>query len=254
VAPAGVGPCRATRSPVFADATFHFLRPDIPVSGQPSFLVAVLRAFRERLVRAVYGTVERPISLLDNRCLRRGACRRENLPASRRRYIRTLVRAFRWHPESVVLVFRRRSSLWISAQTPILGSLANFASAEITIGNISAPVNNQFNGFGSFTPTPGGFSSEVGSKGTGLAGGFAFLDFSATFTQNGVVADASLRAVDLGPFGRTLDFKVSSESLAVSPVPLSPALPLFAAALLALGIVGYVRRAKDATPAHGQAY
>jgi peptidoglycan/LPS O-acetylase OafA/YrhL len=65
---------------------------------------------------------------------------------------------------------------------------------------------------------------------------------------------ASLRAVDLGPFGRTLDFKVSSESLAVSPVPLSPALPLFAAALLALGIVGYVRRAKDATPAHGQAY
>jgi hypothetical protein len=132
--------------------------------------------------------------------------------------------------------------------------LANFASAEITIGNISAPVNNQFNGFGSFTPTPGGFSSEVGSKGTGLAGGFAFLDFSATFTQSGVVADASLRAVDLGPFGRTLDFKVSSESLAVSPVPLPPALPLFAAALLALGIVGYVRRAKDATPAHGQAY
>jgi hypothetical protein len=57
----------------------------------------------------------------------------------------------------------------------------------------------------------------------------------------------SLRAADLGPFGRTLDFNVSSETFAVSPVPLPPALPLFAAALLALGIAGYLRRAKGVT-------
>jgi hypothetical protein len=131
----------------------------------------------------------------------------------------------------------------------------NFASAEIKIGNVSAPLQGNF---GTFTPTLGGFSSEVGSKGVGLVqGGEAVLDYSSTFNQNGVVVDASLRLADpvIGsPFGRTLDFNVTSETFAVSPVPLPPALPLFAFALLALGIVGYVRRSKDVTPAHGQAY
>jgi hypothetical protein len=126
-----------------------------------------------------------------------------------------------------------------------LGGIGNFASAEITIGNVSAPLNGDL---GSFTPTLGGFSSEVGAIAFPNVIGFqAFLDFSTTFTQNGVVADASLRAADLGPFGRTLDFNVSSETFAVSPVPLPPALPLFAAALLALGIAGYLRRAKGVT-------
>jgi hypothetical protein len=141
-----------------------------------------------------------------------------------------------------------------------LGGIGNFASAEITIGNVSAPLQGNF---GTFTPTLGGFSSEVGLEfglGAGivpvsLPGGFALLDFSSTFTQNGVVADASLRVGEDGfVSGRTLDFNVTSETFPVSPVPLPPALPLFAAALLALGIFGYVRRAKDVTPAHGQAH
>jgi hypothetical protein len=58
--------------------------------------------------------------------------------------------------------------------------------------------------------------------------------------------DGNLRLTDGGAI-RTLDFNVSSETFAVSAVPLPPALPLFAAALLALGIFGYVRRAKDVT-------
>jgi hypothetical protein len=145
------------------------------------------------------------------------------------------------------------------SQGSYIGSLGgfpgNFASAEITIGNVSAPLQGAVGGaYGSFTPTLGGFSSEASSKAGLVSGGFAFLDYSSTFTQNGVVADASLRAVGPGPFGRTLDFNVSSETFAVSAVPLPPALPLFAAALLVLGIIGYVRRAKDVTPAHGQAY
>ena len=123
------------------------------------------------------------------------------------------------------------------------GFPGNFASAEITIGNVSAPLQGAF---GTFTPTIGGFTSEVGTKGPGVS----FLDYSSTFdfTQNSLVADGNLRLTDGGAI-RTLDFNVSSETFAVSAVPLPPALPLFAAALLALGIFGYVRRTKDVTPA-----
>jgi hypothetical protein len=134
------------------------------------------------------------------------------------------------------------------------GFPGNFASAEITIGNVSAPLQFGVGGaYGSFTPTHGGFSSEASSKAGLVPGGFARLDYSSTLTQNGLIVDASLRAIDPGPFGRTLDFNVTSETF-VSTVPLPPALPLFAFALLALGIVGYLRRAKNVTPAHGHAY
>jgi hypothetical protein len=44
------------------------------------------------------------------------------------------------------------------------GFPGNFASAEITIGNVSAPLQGAF---GTFTPTIGGFTSEVGTKGPG---------------------------------------------------------------------------------------
>jgi hypothetical protein len=127
----------------------------------------------------------------------------------------------------------------------------NFASAEITIGNVSAPLQGNA---GSFTPTVGGFSSGISLKGNGV-NLFTILDFSSTFdfTQNQLVADGSLNFTN-GPATRNLDFNITSETLVLSPVPLPPALPLFAAALLALGIFGYVRRAKDVTPAHGQAY
>jgi hypothetical protein len=121
-----------------------------------------------------------------------------------------------------------------------IGYLGNFqfASAAITIGSVSAPLNGAF---GTFTPTLGGFSSEVGSKGYGLAPTFAILDYSSTFTSNGLQLNGSLLLTD-GGFSRTLDFNISSESL-VSSVPLPPALPMFASALLALAVFGvYARR------------
>jgi hypothetical protein len=66
-----------------------------------------------------------------------------------------------------------------------------------------------------------------------------------------VLAGGSLEFTEIGVFARTLDFSVSSETLPplLSPVPLPPALPLFAAALLALGIVGYARGTKGLTAA-----
>jgi hypothetical protein len=81
---------------------------------------------------------------------------------------------------------------------------------------------------------------------------FTILDFSSTFdfTQNRLVADGSLKFTN-GPATRNLDFNITSETLVLppvlSPVPLPPALPLFAFALLALGIVGYAWRTKGLT-------
>jgi hypothetical protein len=116
-----------------------------------------------------------------------------------------------------------------------------FASAEITVAGVSASLAGNFGGF---TPTLGGFSSEVGTRGNG---NFAFssLDYSSTFTPNGTNVDASLVVGSEGlVFRRTLDFNVTSESFAVSPVPLPPALPMFASALLALGIFGFCTKRK----------
>jgi hypothetical protein len=128
-----------------------------------------------------------------------------------------------------------------------IGYLGNFqfASAQITIGIITAPLNGAF---GSFTPTVGGFSSEVGSKGYGLAPTFAILDYSSTFASSGLQLNGSLLLTD-GAFTRTIDFNPTSETLSVSPVPLPPALPMFAAALLALGLVGYLTRNRGVTVA-----
>ena len=125
----------------------------------------------------------------------------------------------------------------------------DFASAEITIGNVSAPLQDA----GSFGLAFGGFSTGVFTKGPGA--NLTDLSFSITFDtiQNGFVADGSLFLLT-GPSIRNIDFNIKSETLVLSPVPLPPALPLFAAALLALGIVSYARRAKDVRPAHGQAY
>jgi hypothetical protein len=114
-----------------------------------------------------------------------------------------------------------------------------FASAEITIAGVSATLAGNF---GTFTPTLGGFSSEVGTRGNG---NFAYssLQYSSTFTPNGTIVDASLMVGSEGfSFNRTLDFNVTSETFAVSAVPLPPAFPMFASALLALGIFGFYAR------------
>jgi hypothetical protein len=140
----------------------------------------------------------------------------------------------------------------------------NFVSAEITIGNVSAPIKGE----AVFSPAApvGGLFSSVFANGTGrttLGNGFAaLLDFESLFDpsqNNGYEAAAGLSLFGPRATFRTIDFNIASETLVlapaspVSPVPLPPALPMFAFALLALGISGYVRRAKDVTPAHGQA-
>jgi hypothetical protein len=107
-------------------------------------------------------------------------------------------------------------------------------------------------GYATLNPTPGSIS--VFEQGTLTGIGFA----SFSLSQTGANLDGSLILTD-GSATRTIQFVDSGLnaiylSPSVSAVPLPPALPLFAFALLALGIFGYVRRAKDVTPAHGQAY
>ena len=107
-------------------------------------------------------------------------------------------------------------------------------------------------GFATLNPTLGSISVFQQAS---LLGGLATLNLS----QNGSNLDGSFIFAD-GSASRTIQFVASSNfdvvylSPGVSAVPLPPTLPLFAIALLALGIFGYVRRAKDVTPAHGQAY
>jgi hypothetical protein len=104
-----------------------------------------------------------------------------------------------------------------------------------------------------FYPTPTGYSwTQIG--GTTLANS-AVAELS--FSKDGSDYTGSLLLFPLvePPFhSRTLTFSIAQPEIVVSPVPLPPALPLFATALLALGIVGYARRAIDVRPAQGQAY
>jgi hypothetical protein len=69
----------------------------------------------------------------------------------------------------------------------------------------------------------------LSQNGSGLGGSFIFTDGSATRTIQ---------------FGASSDFSVIYLSPGVSAVPLPPALPMFASALLALGIFGFVARKK----------
>jgi hypothetical protein len=129
---------------------------------------------------------------------------------------------------------------------------SNFASAEITIGNVSAPFRNDLGGFFPAAEV-GGFFSSLGTRmgNSPLGNGFSpSLGFQILFDSNGFEAQANLDLI--GPLaisGRDIEFNVTSDTLVLSPVlspvPLPPSLPLFAAALLALGIFGYVRRTKD---------
>jgi hypothetical protein len=124
----------------------------------------------------------------------------------------------------------------------------NFASAEITIGNVSAPIQGE----GSFSPGFGGFSTSVVTRGPGVND--TGLSFSNMFDpiQNGFVTDGSL-SLNTGPSIRNIDFNITSATLVLPPVlsavPLPPTLPLFALALLALAIVGYVGRKRAETGA-----
>jgi hypothetical protein len=103
-----------------------------------------------------------------------------------------------------------------------------------------------------FYTTPTGFSwTQIG--GTTLANStLAELSFSKIGSN--YTGSLLLFPLDEAPISRTLTFSIAQSDIVVSPIPLPPALPLFAAALLALGIVGYARRAIDVRPAQGQAY
>jgi hypothetical protein len=126
----------------------------------------------------------------------------------------------------------------------------DFASGEITIGNVSRPIA----GTGIFGPAPGGIAADIDDYGDNGApplqnGVIASLPFEIFFDpgKNGFVSNANLYLDENGNF-RGLNFNVTSYTLVLSPVsavPLPPALPLFAFALLALGIFGYVRRKRE---------
>jgi hypothetical protein len=73
---------------------------------------------------------------------------------------------------------------------------------------------------------------------------------SFVYNDGGLVGDSLIaqisvvsinRADDAGPLNLTLQ----PTSASVSPVPLPPALPMFASALLALGLAAYVRRKRE---------
>jgi hypothetical protein len=93
-----------------------------------------------------------------------------------------------------------------------------------------------------FYITPTGFSwTQIG--GTTLANSAAEVSFS----QDGSNYTGSLflfPLFDRPYYSRTLTFSIAQRDIVVSPVPLPPALPMFATALLMLAIVGYARRTK----------
>jgi hypothetical protein len=121
-----------------------------------------------------------------------------------------------------------------------------YGQAQVSIGSFSGTL---IGNTGNVTPIPGGFSSVLVNRGYPFDLNFLFgdLNYSSTFTpQTGLVIDASLELfTQYGSYDRTLTFNVTSETFVVSPVPLPPALPMFAAALLALGIVSYVGRKRE---------
>jgi hypothetical protein len=166
-------------------------------------------------------------------------------------------------PVQITQSFNLANTSEINGVTYFGSSDFNFTSADITIGNVSAPFHE---GFGSFTPEFGGFSGAMGAPVAnnivlGQGGiGHTNLDYSVSFVQiqdqsiiNSYVANASLNVFLAPASTRNLDFNITSATLVLPPVlsavPLPPALPLFAFALLALGIFGYVGKKRAETGA-----
>jgi hypothetical protein len=118
-------------------------------------------------------------------------------------------------------------------------------------------VSRPIAGTGIFAPTLGGLVAIIDDYGDNGApplqdGVIASLPFGISFdpSQNRFVPEASLGLDENGNF-RALSFNVTSETLVLPPllsaVPLPPALPMFAVALLALAIVGYVGKKRAVT-------
>jgi hypothetical protein len=86
---------------------------------------------------------------------------------------------------------------------------------------------------------------------SGSVGSLTFLYIDGSPSSNILTANVTILAVhradDSGSLSLTL--QPTAASFSVSPVPLPPALPMFASALLILGIFGFVRRKKDVTAA-----
>jgi hypothetical protein len=107
----------------------------------------------------------------------------------------------------------------VSPGAQIFGFNAGFATLNPTLGSISALQQ---------APLLGGLATlNLSQNGSNLDGRFIFTDGSASRTIQ---------------FAASSDFDVVYLSPSLSAVPLPPALPLFAFALLALGIFGYVRK------------
>jgi hypothetical protein len=116
-----------------------------------------------------------------------------------------------------------------TSQATIISS-NNVAVSSLLIGEVSG-----------FQFTSNGFSSGI-TGGSTLAQGVIMLGLSKT----GPSYDGSLSLLSAEEFSnREVVLDVSPQSVVLIATPLPPAFPMFASALLILGIVGYVRRKKD---------
>jgi hypothetical protein len=93
-----------------------------------------------------------------------------------------------------------------------------------------------------YSPNSAGFTSTM-LGGTDLISGLGTLDLSQAGTS--FSADLSVIYPTATFSSRTLDFSVQVSYIQVSPVPLPPALPMFAAGLLAVSVFGFVTRKRD---------
>jgi hypothetical protein len=112
-------------------------------------------------------------------------------------------------------------------------------SFALLVSPNQSPSGATYSGNALFSSSASGYS--------GSLPGFTFNHVNGNPPSDTLTAQFVIASINRADDSGSLDLTLRS-------TPLPPALPLFAAALLALGIVGYVRRAKGVTPAHGQAH
>jgi hypothetical protein len=105
-----------------------------------------------------------------------------------------------------------------------------------------------------------GNASIVVAGAPNYSGSVGFGAFSFVYNNGNPSSDSAFASIPMKSVGRAdsngnvdLTMQVTSASYSVSTVPLPPALPMFASALLALGLVGFFARKKHGTAILGAA-
>jgi hypothetical protein len=75
---------------------------------------------------------------------------------------------------------------------------------------------------------------------------FDFFYSNGNPTSDFLIAQIGVHSIDRADDGGILNLTLQPTSASVSPVPLPPALPMFASALLAPGLAAYVKRKREA--------